>query len=382
MIDKIIHGPKIITDDYLYGRPFPPFPIFPELEIPKLGNSNLPPKIEFPKKNINKEAPNIKINVDIEQSKSSIETILLFELENNDLIILCKEKRTYNIYNILIYRFENKEYFLFEIIKYQYRKSIEKLMKNRFLVYVKGYEIYSLNKNNEYSLIIKENFPKSMDGYPKTYEINQSKYIFCSKGIYNTHQDIGIFEKYNIKYEYTEIRVPSNTNMVPLEQKEDVERVFKISKKKEITMFEIFFCNELMLTCITEGTNYDYDHISFKEKYSIIKYHNNLIVLDLLKSKILKRYTILFYNDDDKLVIHIFEILKWNNFNDNEFILILGGNITLFELNDKNPEINLEVLAYSYFPNLIGQKLQKVDENNRFCGIQDKNHLKYTVYFY
>jgi len=170
--------------------------------------------------------------------------------------------------------------------------------------------------------------------------------------------------------------------MVPLEPKE-TEDVFKIRKKKEITMFEIFFCNELMLRCITEGTNYyDYDHISFKEKYSIIKYHNNLIVLDLLKSKILKRYTILFYNDDDKLVIHIFEILKWNNFNDNEFILILGGNITLFELNDKNPEINLEVLAYSYFPNLIGQKLQKVDENNRFCGIQDKNHLKYTVYFY
>ena len=150
IIDKIIHGPKIITGDYLYGRPYP---LFPELEIPKLGNSNLPPKIEFPKKNINKEAPNIKINVDIEQSKSSIETILLFELENNDLIILCKDKRTYNIYNILIYRFENKEYFLFEIIKYQYRISIEKLMKNRFLVYVKGYEIYSLNKNNEYSLI-------------------------------------------------------------------------------------------------------------------------------------------------------------------------------------------------------------------------------------
>jgi len=198
---KIIHGPKIITDDYLYGRPYP---LFPELEIPKLGTSNLSPKIEFPKKNINKEAPNIKINVDIEQSKSSIETILLFELENNDLIILCKDKRTYNIFNILIYRFENKEYFLFEIIKYQYRISIEKLMKNRFLVYVKGYEIYSLNKNNEYSLIIKENFPKSMNGYPKTYEINQSKYIFCSKEIYDTHQDIGIFEKYNIEYEYTE----------------------------------------------------------------------------------------------------------------------------------------------------------------------------------
>jgi len=141
-------------------------------------------------------------------------------------------------------------------------------MKNRFLVYVNGYEIYSLNKNNEYSLILKENFPKSMNGYPKTYEINQSKYIFCSKGIYDTHQDIGIFEKYNIKYEYTEIRDEPITNVEPPRQKEDV---FKIRKKKEITMFEIFFCNELMLRCINERTNYyDYDHISFKEKYSII----------------------------------------------------------------------------------------------------------------
>ena len=138
-----------------------------------------------------------------------------------------------------------------------------------------------------------------------------------------------------------------------------------------------------MLRCITEGSNsYYYDHISFKEKYSIIKYGNNIIVLDLLKSKILKKYTILFYNDDDKLIIDNFEIKKWNNINDNEFILILGGNITLFKLNDKSSEINLEILAYSYFPNLIGQYLKKIDENNRFCGIQYKNHLQYTVYFY
>ena len=92
----------------MYGRTFP---IFPKLEIPKIGTSNLPPTIEFPKKNINIEAPKIEINVDREQSKSSIEIILLFELENNDLIILCKDKRTYDKYNILIYRFENKEYF-------------------------------------------------------------------------------------------------------------------------------------------------------------------------------------------------------------------------------------------------------------------------------
>ena len=373
MINKIIHRPKICTDEYWYGTSFSLFS--------KIGISTLPPKIEFPKKNINIETPKIETNVDIKQSKSALKIILLFELENNDLIILCKDNRKYYIYNILIYRFENKEYFLFEIIKYQNRISIEKLMKNRFLVYNNGYAIYSLNKNKEYSLILKEDYPKSMNGYPKIYEINQNKYIICSEGTINTHHHIHIFEEYNIKYEYTEIRVPS-IRSVNTPGKED-EDVIKIREKKEVKVFEIFFCNELMLRCINEGSIfYDYDHISFKEKYSIIKYGNNLIVLDLLKSKILIRYTILFYNFDDKLVIDNFEILKWNNINDNEFILILGGNITLFELDDKNSDIKLEILAYSYFPNLIGQQLQKIDENNRFCGIQNKNHLKYTVIFY
>jgi hypothetical protein len=341
IFNKILHRPKICTDEYLYGT---------DMNAPKIGDF-----------------------FDIRP----LELLSLIELENNDLIILCKANRKYNI---LIYRLENKEYFLFDKIKYQNYISIQKLMKNRFLVYDDGYAIYSLNKNKGYSLISKENYPKSMNGNPEIYEINQNKYIICSKGIYNTHHHINIFEKYNIKYEYTEIRVPSIGNDESLIGKEDV---FKIRKKKDITIFEIFFCNELMLRCITEGSNsYYYDHISFKEKYSIIKYGNNIIVLDLLKSKILKRYTILFYNDDDKLIIDNFEIKKWNNINDNEFILILGGNITLFKLNDKNSEINLEILAYSYFPNLIGQYLKKIDENNRFCGIQYKNHLQYTVYFY
>ena len=152
MINKIIHRPKICTDEYWYGTSFSLFS--------KKGISTLPPMIEFPKKNINIETPKIETNVDIKQSKSALEIILLFELENNDLIILCKDNKKYDIYNILIYRFENKEYFLFEIIKYQNGISIEKLMKNRFLVYNNGYEIYSLNKNKEYSLILKEDYPK------------------------------------------------------------------------------------------------------------------------------------------------------------------------------------------------------------------------------
>ena len=60
------------------------------------------------------------------------------------------------------------------------------------------------------------------------------------------------------------------------------------------------------------------------------------------------------------------KIIKWNNINDDEFVLIINGNITLFKLNDKSG-INLEIIAYSYFKNII-----KFDEkNNRFCDIKE-----------
>ena len=42
------------------------------------------------------------------------------------------------------------------------------------------------------------------------------------------------------------------------------------------------------------------------------------------------------------------KIIKWNNINDNEFVLIINGNIILFKLNDKSGS-NLEIIAYSYF---------------------------------
>ena len=142
IFNKILHGPKICTDEYLYGT---------DMNAPKIGDF-----------------------FDIRP----LELLSLIELENNDLIILCKANRKYNI---LIYRLENKEYFLYDKIKYQNSISIEKLMKNRFLVYDDGYAIYSLNKNKGYSLISKENYPKSMNGNPKIYEKIKINILFALK---------------------------------------------------------------------------------------------------------------------------------------------------------------------------------------------------------
>ena len=62
-------------------------------------------------------------------------------------------------------------------------------------------------------------------------------------------------------------------------------------------------------------------------------------------------------------------IEKWNNSEDNEFIIFIEKNIILFELNeDKNNNINLKILNKSYFPNIENKSIfQKCSEKiNKF----------------
>ena len=67
-------------------------------------------------------------------------------------------------------------------------------------------------------------------------------------------------------------------------------------------------------------------------------------------------------------------IEKWNNSEDNEFIIFIEKNIILFELNeDKNNNINLKILNKSYFPNIknreIFHKLSK--KINKFYSFKE-----------
>jgi hypothetical protein len=58
-------------------------------------------------------------------------------------------------------------------------------------------------------------------------------------------------------------------------------------------------------------------------------------------------------------------IEKWKCTDDNEFLLKLRGNVTLFKLEEKNEnKIKLNVIAYSYFPKLGA--LNRINEENRF----------------
>jgi hypothetical protein len=269
--------------------------------------------------------------------------ISVIELDNHDLIILFENKKK-DIYNtnqeidepfytneyMLIYRLENNNYSLIQKDDVELSiKFLEKLSGNRFLsIFLKKVDIYSLNKNNKYSII--ESFP--IYNVCRFHEISKGKFIFFS---------------YKKKF-------LNNDNYIPFDyipgKLDDC-----IKKKKELMMdkenenssvLKIFCSNELFYEYKTNDEKIDLsDFIVLKNKYGIIMINNDLLLLDILKKKIIKKYTMLYYNDDGQLIIlNDYKIKKWNNINDNEFILIMNGNIILFEIKDKS-EINLEILA-------------------------------------
>lgn len=77
----------------------------------------------------------------------------VIEMDNHDLIILVEYKKDY--YAFVVYRLENYNYSFFQKIKphFKYKiKYIGKLSENSFLSFlIDKYEIYSLDKNNNYS---------------------------------------------------------------------------------------------------------------------------------------------------------------------------------------------------------------------------------------
>ena len=118
----------------------------------------------------------------------------IIQLDNKDLIIFIREKYE----NILIYRLKGKKYYLFQKIiedkkgyetqiicqgccirkakKYQL-EWIKKLSNNRFITISNyGFKIYSLNENNEYSLILMDT---TLGLIKQIYEINENNLIFC-----------------------------------------------------------------------------------------------------------------------------------------------------------------------------------------------------------
>ena len=126
-----------------------------------------------------------------------------------------------------------------------------------------------------------------------------------------------------------------------------------------------------------EERNYLSNYVLIKNNYFIIMINNSIFIIDSTKGNILKRYILLIDGISNEKIRYLFKdnanIQKWNNSEDNEFILLLNGNAILFELNEDEKEIvKLKILNYIYFPEIKNiNNIKKInDGNNQFCSIE------------
>jgi len=235
--------------------------------------------------------------------------------------------------------------------------SISPLSEKRFLVYLdNGINIFCLHQ--KYNIYYSEIFINKYYNpfFKRIYEVNNI-IIICSA---------------IIKIENDYKSPPTNKIRTSIQNLDS-------NKKILFLRYEKIMCNEEKSG--QKENSYKSCNINFsnciilKKKYFIFMADNNLIVLSLLTFEIIKNYSLFFYYDDNFLIYKVFQIEKWDEINDNEFIINVNGNITLFELTEDNSEIGLNILAYYYFPRIID--IQKVDDNNRYCQIYNKKILFY-----
>ena len=127
--------------------------------------------------------------------------ISAIQLDNNDLIFACSDN---GIFQILVYRLKEKQYFEIQKIienglgfqarygnhgfcgntayKIKYKiDDLKAISRNRFICISNyGLKIYSLNENNEYSLVLLQ---EHLNDVKIIHEINNNKFIFCTKKI-------------------------------------------------------------------------------------------------------------------------------------------------------------------------------------------------------
>ena len=310
---------------------------------------------------------NIKIEKNFDESLSVI------ELDNNDIIFLARKKTSYNL---LIYRLKDNKYSLLQKLEenskgYEPQRSysgcrsfpksykmkfLEKLSRNKFIsISNYGFKIYSLNENNQYSLVLMDEY---LDGDLKLYEINENQLIFCVKE-YIRASLVG-----GPSHDYIQIEEVGISNII------------KNEKEKLQNLGEIIPSLKLKSTykCLFEystrrGLHELSDSITLNNKYFLVFVDNHLLIFNLINFELMKRYSFI-ENGVDKFCGIKYCIQKWKNSSDNEFLIITGDNITLLKLSEKNFDgkitLDLKVIGYTYLPFSDYSSFEKLDEENRF----------------
>ena len=289
-------------------------------------------------------------------------------LDNKDLVFCTKSQ-------LIIYRLKNKEYNLFQKIDkhgegYKLKMTgyccrvnyldyevqfIKDISGNRFIcVSNYGFEIYSLNDKNEYSIFLLEKIKLKCE-INSIYELDKDNFIFCVIKNYTNLFVIKINLKEITKYEKD--KKIYQGHLLRNEDKNIIESLKYTYNKTEIFTFfdyKIF--------------NYFKGDSTLKNKYFIFSINNNIIIFDIFSAKILKRYEILVEEKDTVYKYDYVNIIKWNNKNNNEFIININGNIILFELTNDN---ELKIINQTYFKDIkilhkVNEKCNKFFNDNRF----------------
>ena len=283
----------------------------------------------------------------------------------------------------MLYKKKLKDVFFFK--KKFELEWIKKLSKNRFMsISNYGFKIYSLNENNQYSLILMDTHEK---GITKIFEINEDNFIFCL----DIYKHAEMLNPHNHNYLFLEKVILDNidTNEINKKinsiKKEDInydywkDRKTKLDENELKNIFESLkftHIENIIFSYLSKNTFHKFsDYVILKKKYFIIMVDFNILIFDALKGKKLKEYEILKETENNLYKSKNIKIQKWNNINDNEFIMTEGENIFLFELNENEnslKDIELKIIAYSYFPE--GNELIKLDEENRFY-INKNDHI-------
>ena len=90
-----------------------------------------------------------------------------------------------------------------------------------------------------------------------------------------------------------------------------------------------------------EYHDYGLDYVILKNKYFAIKINIYIFLFDTTNGNLLKRFEIKF----NEISFEKISIKKWNNDEDNEFLLFIDNNIILFQLDEDN--FNLKIKGYT-----------------------------------
>jgi hypothetical protein len=256
---------------------------------------------------------------------------------------------------------------------------IKGISGNRFICFTNyEFKIYSLNDKNEYSSDL---LSTHSQGINMMNEINENTFIFCI----NNHcgASLGGPSHDRLKIEIIKLNKIKNNDLYMKEVQEEmdsyymeidnIENIKKVIKTLKLSCS----CKEIFKYSTYYGSHDFSDGIFIKDKYFIIMVDSNILIFNVEDGKQLKRYET---NISSDYYGHI-NIKKWNNAEDNQFIIFQNGYIILFELNDDEAEnVKLKIKYVVNFPFIKNiERIDNIgDSINKFYGIDGENY----VYFF